>query len=81
MSQNSLPIYYYTGKNTYFDTISKITAELGLKYWFVQSPHQDKKATEELKNLESLTPPTEKPAQVIKPPLELPEEATPPATP
>lgn len=29
----------------------------------------------------SLTPPAEAPTQVIKPPLELPEEATPPATP
>ena len=60
--------------------VKKATEEINIVLTFVGKDTADyETAIKELKNLESLTPPTEKPVQVIKPPLELPKEATPPA--
>ena len=62
--------------------VKKATEEINIVLTLVGKDTADyETAIKELKNLESLTPPATKPAQVIKPPLELPEEANPPATP
>jgi len=61
--------------------VKKATEEMNIVLTLVGKDTADyETAIKELKNLESLTPPAEAPTPVIKPPLELPEEATPPAS-
>ena len=61
--------------------VKKATEEMNIVLTLVGKDTADyETAIKELKNLESLTPPSEAPTPVIKPPLELPEEATPPAS-
>ncbi|PIZ49378.1 hypothetical protein COY29_01960, partial [Candidatus Woesebacteria bacterium CG_4_10_14_0_2_um_filter_39_14] len=61
--------------------VKKATEEINIVLTLVGKDTADyETAIKELKNLESLTPPAEAPTPVIKPPLELPEEATPPAS-
>lgn len=62
--------------------VKKATEEINIVLTLVGKDTADyETAIKELKNLENLTPPAEAPKQVIKPPIELPSEANPPATP